>query len=153
MANNDFPSWPAWRYGPNEASQIFDREEDVPEGWVDHPRKLEEAAPKKESKKPEVKKKDEKKELKPAEKVEEPKKDQEPQDPKKEDGEGDGEPVKEGESEEKPLSLEEIKANLNTKQMGELWKMATELELAKDGKKPELVDRIAQKLFEASSNE
>jgi len=29
--------WPAWRYGPNGQSDIFQREEDVPEGWVDHP--------------------------------------------------------------------------------------------------------------------
>lgn len=30
----DFPSW---RYGPNGAADIFHREEDVPEGWYDHP--------------------------------------------------------------------------------------------------------------------
>jgi hypothetical protein len=32
--------WPAWRYGPGEASGIFESEGDVPKGWVDHPSKL-----------------------------------------------------------------------------------------------------------------
>lgn len=32
--------WPSWRYGPEGQSQIFDHEEQVPEGWVDHPSKL-----------------------------------------------------------------------------------------------------------------
>jgi len=30
-------NWPAWRYGPDGKSGIFDREEDVPTGWTDHP--------------------------------------------------------------------------------------------------------------------
>ncbi len=29
--------FPSWRYGPNGAAQIFESEEDVPEGWHDHP--------------------------------------------------------------------------------------------------------------------
>lgn len=33
-------SWPAWYHGPNGQSEIFDRAEDVPEGWVDHPSKV-----------------------------------------------------------------------------------------------------------------
>lgn len=32
-------SWPAWFYGPNGASRVFEREEEVPEGWYDHPAK------------------------------------------------------------------------------------------------------------------
>jgi hypothetical protein len=32
-----FPSWPAFRYGPNGEAQIFQRPEDVPEGWKDSP--------------------------------------------------------------------------------------------------------------------
>jgi hypothetical protein len=32
--------WPSWRYGPSGQSQIFDHENQVPEGWVDHPGKL-----------------------------------------------------------------------------------------------------------------
>lgn len=28
-------SWPAWRYGPDGEGQIFNREDDVPEGWTD----------------------------------------------------------------------------------------------------------------------
>lgn len=31
---NEFPSW---RYGPDGAAEIFERAEDVPAGWVDHP--------------------------------------------------------------------------------------------------------------------
>ncbi len=32
--------FPGWFYGPNGEAQIFDREEDVPEGWKDHPSKF-----------------------------------------------------------------------------------------------------------------
>lgn len=32
--------WPAWYYGPNGASQIFETEGEVPAGWVDHPSKV-----------------------------------------------------------------------------------------------------------------
>ena len=32
--------WPAWRYGPKGASEIFESEADVPKGWVDHPSKV-----------------------------------------------------------------------------------------------------------------
>jgi len=28
-------SWPAWRYSPEGEGKIFQREEDVPEGWTD----------------------------------------------------------------------------------------------------------------------
>ncbi len=30
-------SWPAWRYGPDGVGKTFDRPEDVPEGWTEHP--------------------------------------------------------------------------------------------------------------------
>lgn len=30
-------SFPAWFYGPNGESQMFQRREDVPEGWADSP--------------------------------------------------------------------------------------------------------------------
>lgn len=36
--------WPAWYYGPNGTGQIFDRAEDVPAGWQDHPSKVGKAA-------------------------------------------------------------------------------------------------------------
>lgn len=29
--------WPSWRYGPGGQAKVFEREEDVPAGWVDHP--------------------------------------------------------------------------------------------------------------------
>lgn len=32
-------AFPAWWYGPNGETQIFDREDDVPKGWHDHPSK------------------------------------------------------------------------------------------------------------------
>ncbi len=32
--------WPAWRYGPDGVAQVFEKEEDVPEGWFDHPSKV-----------------------------------------------------------------------------------------------------------------
>lgn len=34
-----YVAWPAWFYGPNGEAQIFERSEDVPEGWLDDPRK------------------------------------------------------------------------------------------------------------------
>jgi hypothetical protein len=34
---NDFP---AWYYGPEGQSDVFERAEDVPEGWQDHPSKV-----------------------------------------------------------------------------------------------------------------
>lgn len=33
-------SWPAWFYGPDGASQIFDNSDEVPSGWEDHPSKV-----------------------------------------------------------------------------------------------------------------
>jgi hypothetical protein len=33
-------TFPSWRYGPDGAAEIFEHEEDVPAGWVDHPAKL-----------------------------------------------------------------------------------------------------------------
>lgn len=33
-------AWPAWRYGPEGESQLFDKAEDVPEGWGDVPKSL-----------------------------------------------------------------------------------------------------------------
>ena len=42
-------SWPAWRYSTSDngemLSQIFECEDDVPEGWVDTPAKLKLEAP------------------------------------------------------------------------------------------------------------
>lgn len=28
-----FSGWPSWRYGPEGQAEIFQREEDVPDGW------------------------------------------------------------------------------------------------------------------------
>lgn len=41
-----FPSWPAWFYGPKGQSEIFQSEEQVPEGWEDHPSKFQRGASK-----------------------------------------------------------------------------------------------------------
>lgn len=32
--------WPAWRYGPNGAADVFNDESEVPHGWKDHPSKV-----------------------------------------------------------------------------------------------------------------
>lgn len=40
MADTQNASWPAWYYGPKGASQIFKSEDEVPEGWADHPSKV-----------------------------------------------------------------------------------------------------------------
>lgn len=37
MADKLWPSWPAWYYGPRGGAAVFEREEDVPGGWLDHP--------------------------------------------------------------------------------------------------------------------
>lgn len=33
-------AWPAWRYGPGGAAEVFHHEDDVPKGWHDHPSKI-----------------------------------------------------------------------------------------------------------------
>lgn len=38
-------NWPAWRYGPEGKSAVFERESDVPAGWMDHPSKVGEKEP------------------------------------------------------------------------------------------------------------
>lgn len=42
MANQaaEVSPWPAWRYGPGEQSAVFEKAEDVPEGWEDAPQKV-----------------------------------------------------------------------------------------------------------------
>lgn len=37
-------NFPAWRYGPDGQSAVFDSEADVPNGWEDHPTKVKGAA-------------------------------------------------------------------------------------------------------------
>lgn len=37
----DPKKWPAWRYGPGGQSKLCPTPDDVPDGWVDHPSKLE----------------------------------------------------------------------------------------------------------------
>lgn len=37
MSNYEPIKFPGFRYGPNGEAQIFDRAEDVPEGWTDNP--------------------------------------------------------------------------------------------------------------------
>lgn len=32
--------WPSWRYGPDGQSQVFQSEDEVPDGWEDHPSKV-----------------------------------------------------------------------------------------------------------------
>ncbi len=33
-------SWPAWYYGPNGVSAVFNTAGEVPKGWEDHPSKV-----------------------------------------------------------------------------------------------------------------
>lgn len=33
-------AWPSCRYGPHGACAVFECEDDVPEGWHDHPSKV-----------------------------------------------------------------------------------------------------------------
>lgn len=40
MDDDNKTTWPAWFYGPEGASQVFQNEDEVPEGWVDHPNKV-----------------------------------------------------------------------------------------------------------------
>jgi hypothetical protein len=32
----EYTAWPAWFYGPGDKREIFERAEDVPDGWVDY---------------------------------------------------------------------------------------------------------------------
>jgi hypothetical protein len=57
--------FPSWRYGPKGESAVFESENDVPDGWHDHPSKHEKgakaepkqtkSAPKKAGRKPKAK--------------------------------------------------------------------------------------------------
>lgn len=40
MSDEDKVSWPAWYYGPDGAAEIFNNDDEVPEGWQDHPSKV-----------------------------------------------------------------------------------------------------------------
>jgi len=40
MTYPGFKAWPSWRYGPNGEAEIFEKAEDVPKGWQDHPSKF-----------------------------------------------------------------------------------------------------------------
>jgi hypothetical protein len=40
MAEEKWPSWPAWYYGPGGAAAIFERADDIPAGWADAPGKV-----------------------------------------------------------------------------------------------------------------
>jgi hypothetical protein len=40
MTDYEHQAFPAWFYGPNGEAEIFQAEEDVPAGWVDHPAKV-----------------------------------------------------------------------------------------------------------------
>lgn len=35
-----YQEWPAMRYGPDGQTEVFNSEDEVPEGWVNHPSKL-----------------------------------------------------------------------------------------------------------------
>ena len=42
MSNMSNSNFPAWMYSPDGDAKIFERDEDVPKGWLDHPIKVEE---------------------------------------------------------------------------------------------------------------
>jgi hypothetical protein len=44
MTEYVYQPFPSWFWGPNGEAEIFQTEEDVPAGWVDHPSKVGEAA-------------------------------------------------------------------------------------------------------------
>jgi hypothetical protein len=37
--------WPAWRYGPDGQSAVFNAEDEVPAGWASHPGLVKEGVP------------------------------------------------------------------------------------------------------------
>jgi len=165
-----FQSFPSWRYGPNGEAKIFEREEDIPEGWVDHPSKLQESTeePKVEEapqSQPNPETVDSEPQLEPEPVTAEVAEPQEPVAPQVENPDqpaasedstsvqGGVPEVAPSEPESiEPLSLDEIKADLEQKPMNDLYKIAGDLGLEKAGKKPELIDRIAQKLHEESTS-
>lgn len=40
MGDYKHEAWPSYRYGPNGEAEIFEKEELVSKGWVDHPDKI-----------------------------------------------------------------------------------------------------------------
>lgn len=146
--------FPSWYYGPNGESQIFNSVEEVPEGWQDSPAKFEPKS-KSESKRVEEQKKAKTPKTKeevvasivPPESVGDS--------PAPVVAPVEGTVGDEGVSDEqdKPMTKEEMTASLMTKDMSELWGMAKELKISKDGKKPELVARIVEQLIAEQANE
>lgn len=104
--------FPGWRYGPNGESQIFESEEDIPQGWTDNPNDFKKNGVVDETGVPIV---------------------------------NADSPAATGET---PLTAEEMDEGLQSKSMSELWKMAKDLGISKEGKKTELIGRIKAKLQE-----
>lgn len=50
-------------------------------------------------------------------------------------------------TDKQPLTTRDIEKELSNKSMSELWGLAKKIDVTKDGKKPELVKRIADKLL------
>jgi hypothetical protein len=42
MSKRGKKQWPSWRYGPDGARRVFQENEPIPAGWVDHPSKVQE---------------------------------------------------------------------------------------------------------------
>lgn len=147
--------FPRWYYGPDGQSRIFQRGEEVPEGWEDHPSKVAKVIEEVEVVDPKAR-----------EVGTEPKvgkggrksdKKDEPKTPKaKEEAKTDEGKLDEGKVSDEAASTEEVpefmtKAQIYdscmVKDMPELWAIAKDLKIDHSGKKHELADRIAETMF------
>lgn len=146
--------FPRWYYGPDGQSKIFERGEEVPEGWEDHPSKVKEpkvgdGGQKSKSEAKRVAEQGKKTpKAKEEAKVVEGKISDEAASDDNSRGSSEPEAAKVGEP-EAPLTKEQIYESLLLKEMPELWGIAKELGIDHKGKKPELANRIAENFYAA----
>jgi len=117
--------YPKFMFGPNGESKIFDRPEDIPEGWSDSPHGPFGV--------PDVEKPDAEKEKPVSKPV----------------SKGSKKAVNASNDKEEDVSIEDMFEHLKTRGMPELWKMAKDLKIDKSGKKLELIERIVAELQSA----
>lgn len=135
QSSNEMPmsdGFPRWMYGPGGQAQIFENEESIPEGWEDHPSKVQEVEPEPEK----------------TETADQPETEEEKQEGTTSESEESAENKAPSTSpEEESVSEAEMRSTLKKKSVPELQSLAEELGLDHMGSKKELINRITEKLM------
>lgn len=121
--------YPVWMYGPGGESKIFEQGEAIPEGWEDHPSKVQEQNEDS------------------AETTDQQEGKGSSDEEKAENEDSTGTP------DEETVSEEELLQTLKEKSYPELQTIATELGIDKKASKADLIDKIASKLIEGQEDD